>query len=159
MKDVVIISAVRTPIGKFMGGLSKLGAVDLGSIAVAEAIKRAGIAPEQVQDVTAGVVYNAALKGNPARQVSIKVGVPVTAGATTVDQQCASAMRAFEIASQQIMLGKCDISVAFGVESMSNVPHMLIGSRNGYRMGDVKAVDFTNFDAKIVFFMLFKAKK
>ena len=149
MKEVVIVSAVRTPIGKFMGGLSKLGAVELGAIAVQEAIKRAGISAEQVQDVTAGVVYKAALKGNPARQVSIKVGVPVTSGATTVDQQCASAMRAFEIASQGIMLGKSDISVAFGVESMSNVPHMLVGSRNGYRMGDVKVVDGLTHDALV----------
>lgn len=149
MKDIVIVSAVRTPIGKFMGGLSKLSAVELGTIAVSEAIKRAGISAQQVQDVTAGVVYKAALKGNPARQVSVKVGIPVTAGATTVDQQCASAMRAFEVASQQIMLGKSDISVAFGVESMSNVPHMLVGSRTGYRMGDVKAVDGLTHDALV----------
>lgn len=149
MRDVVIVSAVRTPIGKFMGGLSKLSAVDLGEIVVKSALERAGISAEQVDDVTAGMVYKAGMKGNPARQVSIKVGIPVTAGATTVDQQCASAMRAFEIASQQIMLGKSDISVSFGIESMSNVPHILLSSRNGYRMGDVKAVDGLTHDALV----------
>lgn len=149
MKDVVIVSAVRTPIGKFLGGLSQLSAVDLGTIAVKEAIDRAGLKPEQIEDVTAGMVYKAGAKGNPARQVSIRVGIPAAAGATTVDQQCASAMRAFEVASQQIMLGKCDIGVAFGIESMSNVPHMMLGSRNGYRMGDVKVVDGLTYDALV----------
>lgn len=149
MKDVVIVSAVRTPIGKFLGGLSKVSAVDLGVVAVKEAMERAGIKPEQVEDVTAGMVYKAGAKGNPARQVSIKVGIPSSAGATTVDQQCASAMRAFEVASQQIMLGKYDIGVAFGIESMSNVPHMLLGSRNGYRMGDTKVVDGLTYDALV----------
>ncbi len=149
MRDVVIVSAVRTPIGKFLGGLSKLSAVDLGEIAVKEAIERSGLKPEQIEDVTAGMVYKAGAKGNPARQVSIRLGIPVEAGATTVDQQCASAMRAFEIASQNILLGKCDIGVAFGIESMSNVPHMLLQSRTGYRMGDVKAVDGLTYDALV----------
>ena len=149
MRDVVIVSAVRTPIGKFLGSLSKVSAVELGTVAVKEAIKRAGIEASQVEDVVAGMVYKAGAKGNPARQVAVNVGIPVEAGATTVDQQCASAMRAFEIASQQIMLGKADIGVAFGIESMSNVPHMLMNSRNGYRMGDVKAVDGLTHDALV----------
>ncbi len=149
MRDVVIVSAVRTPIGKFLGGLSKVSAVDLGEIAVKEAIQRAGLKPEQIEDVTAGMVYKAGAKGNPARQVSVRLGIPVEAGATTVDQQCASAMRAFEIASQNIILGKCDIGVAFGIESMSNVPHMLLQSRTGYRMGDVKVVDGLTYDALV----------
>lgn len=149
MRDVVIVSAVRTPIGKFLGGLSKLNAVELGTIAAKEAIKRAGIKPELIEDVTAGMVYKAGAKGNPARQISIAAGIPVTAGASTVDQQCASGMRAFEIASQQIMLGKVDVGLAVGIESMSNVPHMLLGSRNGYRMGDVKVVDGLTHDALV----------
>lgn len=149
MRDVVIVSAVRTPIGKFLGGLSELSAVELGTVVVEEAIKRAGIRPEQVEDVTAGMVYKAGAKGNPARQVALKVGIPVEAGAATIDQQCASAMRAFEIASQQIMLNKCDIGIAFGIESMSNVPHMLMKSRKGYRMGDVTAIDGLTNDALV----------
>lgn len=149
MKDVVIVSAVRTPIGRFLGGLSSMSAVDLGVVVVEAAMKRAGIKAEQVENIVGGMVYKAAAKGNPARQVAIKVGVPVEATASTVDQQCASAMRAFEIASQGIMLGKEDISIAFGVESMSNVPHMMIGSRNGYRMGDTKVVDGLTYDALV----------
>lgn len=149
MRDVVIVSAVRTPIGKFLGGLSKVSAVELGCVVVAEAIKRAGIEASQVEDVVAGMVYKAGAKGNPARQVAIHTGIPVEAGATTVDQQCASAMRAFEVACQQIQLGKSDISVAFGTESMSNVPHMMMNSRNGYRMGDVKIIDGLTHDALV----------
>jgi acetyl-CoA C-acetyltransferase len=149
MNDVVIVGAVRTPVGKFMGGLSSLSAVDLGVIVVNEALKRSNVKPEQVEDIVGGMVYRAGTKGNPARQVQIKCGIPVSVGAVTVEQQCASSMRAFEIAAQQIMLGKSDISVAFGTESMSNAPHLLLNSRKGYRLGDSKIEDSLLYDALI----------
>ncbi|QZY54075.1 thiolase family protein [Crassaminicella profunda] len=147
MREVVIVSAVRTPIGKFLGNLKSLSAVDLGTIAVNGALEKAGIRPEQVEDVVAGMVYKAGAKGNPARQVQIKVGIPVHVGATTIDQQCASAMRAFEVAVSQIMLGKSDISVAFGIESMSNVPHLLLNARTGYKLGGGMLEDGLLYDA------------
>ncbi len=147
MREVVIVSAARTPIGKFLGSLKSLSAVELGVIAVNAAMERAGIKPEQVEDVVAGMVYKAGAKGNPARQVQLEVGIPLQAGAVTVDQQCASGMRAFEIAVSQIMLGKADIGVAFGIESMSNVPHILLNARNGYRLGGETIKDSLLYDA------------
>lgn len=147
MREVVIVSAARTPIGKFLGSLKSLSAVELGVIAVNAAVERAGIKPEQVQDVVAGMVYKAGVKGNPARQVQLEVGIPLQAGAVTVDQQCASGMRAFEIAVSQIMLGKADVGVALGIESMSNVPHILLNARNGYRLGGETIQDSLLYDA------------
>jgi len=147
VRDVVIVSAVRTPIGRFMGSLKDIEAVDLGKIVVREAIKRAGILPGQVEDVVGGMVYKGGAKGNPARQVQLGVGIPKEASAVTVDQQCVSAMRAFEIASQQIMLGKSDISVAFGMESMSRTPYVLMGAREGLKMGHGTVYDCMLRDA------------
>lgn len=147
MREVVIVSAARTPIGKFLGRLKSLSAVELGVIAVNAAMERAGIKPEQVEDVVAGMVYKAGAKGNPARQVQLAVGIPLQAGAVTVDQQCASGMRAFEIAVSQIMLGKADVGVALGIESMSNVPHILLNARNGYRLGGEAIKDSLLYDA------------
>jgi acetyl-CoA C-acetyltransferase len=149
MRDVVVVSAVRTPIGGFLGGFKKMSAVALAEVAVKGAIAQAGLKVDDIQDIVGGVVYKSGLKGNPARQVQLNLGIPAEAAATTVDQQCASGMRAFEIAVQQIQLNKSDISVAFGTESMSNVPHMLIGSRTGSRFGDQKLVDGLTYDALI----------
>lgn len=149
MKEVAIVSAVRTPIGKFLGSLSSFSAVDLGVIVVNEAMKRANIKPDQVDDIAGGMVYQAGTKGNPARQIQIKCGIPVSAGAVTIEQQCASSMRAFEISAQQIMLGKSDISVVFGSESMSNVPHLLLNTRKGYRLGGNQVEDSLLYDALI----------
>ena len=149
MRDVVVVSAMRTPIGGFLGSLKSLTAVELAEISVKSAIDKAGLSVKDIQDVVGGVVYKSGLKGNPARQVQLNLGIPVEASATTVDQQCASGMRAFEIAVQQIQLGKSEISVAFGTESMSNVPYMLLNSRNGSKIGDQKLVDGLTHDALI----------
>ena len=147
MRNVVIVGAKRTAIGDFLGSLKDVSAVELGAIAVKAALEQGGVKPEQVEDVVGGMVYKAGAKGNPARQVQLNVGIPVTAGAVTVEQQCSSAMRALEIASQQIMLNKSDISVAVGIESMSQVPHLLLDARQGLRMGPSKVEDSLLLDA------------
>jgi acetyl-CoA C-acetyltransferase len=121
--------------------------VELGTIAVKASLEQCGVKPEQVDDVVGGMVYKAGAKGNPARQVQLKAGIPATAGAMTLDQQCSSAMRALEVASQQIMLNKADISVALGIESMSQVPYLLLEARNGFRMGPSKVEDGLLYDA------------
>ncbi|MBZ4654322.1 MAG: thiolase, partial [Peptococcaceae bacterium] len=135
MREVVIVSGARTAIGDYLGTLKDVSAVDLGVIAVQGALAKAGIEAKDVEDVVGGMIYKAGAKGNPARQVQLKAGIPEVAAAVTVDQQCGSAMRALEIASQQIMLGKSDVSVAFGTESMSQAPYLLLKAREGYRMG------------------------
>lgn len=147
MRNVVIVGAKRTAIGEFLGSLKSVSAVELGIVAVKAALEQSGINPQQVDEVVGGMVYKAGVKGNPARQVQLKVGMPAVAGAVTVEQQCASGMRALEIASQQIMLGKTDISVAVGMESMSNVPYLLLNARNGYRMGNGQIEDSLLYDA------------
>lgn len=146
-REVVVVSAARTPIGDFLGSLKDIPAVDLGKIAAQEALDRAGISADWVEDVVAGMVYQAGVKGNPARQIQLGIGIPDTAAAVTVEQQCASAMRAFEVAVQQILLGKSDIGLAVGIENMSRVPHLLLNSRRGLRMGDGVIVDGLIFDA------------
>ncbi len=108
MENVVIVGAVRTPIGDHLGSLSSLSAVELGTLASAEVLRRAKVDPSLVDEVTAGMVYKAGVKGNPARQIQLAVHIPVKAPAMTVDQQCASAMRAFEIAADKIALGKTE---------------------------------------------------
>lgn len=147
MVSVVIVGAARTPIGDFLGSLKDIPAVELGVIAARAAMERAGISPEQVEDVVAGMVYKEGVKGNPARQVQLKCGIPVEAAAVTVEQQCASGMRAVEVAAQQIMLGKSSISLAVGMESMSQVPYLLMGARTGYRMGPGRVEDALLYDA------------
>ncbi|NHM25783.1 thiolase family protein [Desulfofundulus sp. TPOSR] len=147
MESVVIVGAARTPIGDFLGSLKDVSAVDLGIIAARAAMERAGVSPEQVEDVVAGMVYKEGVKGNPARQVQLKCGIPVEAAAVTVEQQCASGMRAVEVAAQQIMLGKSSISLAVGMESMSQVPYLLMGARTGYRMGPGRVEDALLYDA------------
>lgn len=145
--EVVIVGMARTPIGDFLGKLSSLSAVELGTIAAKGAMERAGVSPEQIEDVVTGMVYKAGAKGNPARQVQIALGIPVEAGALTVDQQCASGMRALEIACQQIQLGKKQIALVCGIESMSNVPYLDMKSRKGLRMGDAALADGLLHDA------------
>lgn len=147
MRNVVIVGAKRTAIGDFLGSLKDISAVELGTAALKAALEQSGVTPEQVEDVVGGMVYKAGAKGNPARQVQLNAGIPVTAGAVTIEQQCASAMRALEVASQQIMLDKVDISVAVGIESMSQVPYLLLEARNGFRMGPSKVEDSLLIDA------------
>lgn len=149
MRDVVIVGAKRTPIGDYLGSLKEVSAVRLGVIAAEGAIAQAGIKAEQIEDVTCGMVYKAGVGGNPGRQISLQLGVPEQAGACTVDQQCGSGMRAFEIATQQIMLGKCDIALTLGIESMSRAPYYMLNARTGTRMGDTKLWDALTYDALV----------
>jgi acetyl-CoA C-acetyltransferase len=149
MHDVVIVGAARTPIGGFLGGLKDVSAVELGTLATKSAIERAGLKPEHVQEVVAGMVYKAGAKGNPGRQIQLNAGMSETGYAITVDQQCGSGMRAVEILAQQIMLGKTDIGVAVGLESMSKVPYLLLDAREGQRMGHGAIQDGLLHDALI----------
>lgn len=149
MREVVIVSGARTPIGDFMGSLKDYSAVQLGTIALKAAIERAGIKPEIIDEVTAGHVYQAGCKGNPGRQVGIYAGCPVETVCLTINQQCPSSMRGAEILSQQIMLGKIDVGAAVGHESMTNIPHLLLKARFGYRMGGTQVEDSMMYDAFI----------
>lgn len=149
MREVVIVSGARTPIGDFLGSLKDFTAVQLGTIALKAAIERAGIDPKIIEEVTAGHVYQAGCKGNPARQVGIHAGCPVETVCVTINQQCPSSMRGAEILSQQIGLGKIDVGAAVGHESMTNIPYLLLKARMGYRMGSDKLEDSLMYDAFI----------
>lgn len=146
-RDVVIVSMARTPIGSYMGALSSVDAITLGTIAGGAALDRAGVKPEQIDDLVTGCVYKSGLGANPARQIQIRLGIPVEAGAVTIEQQCSSSMRALEIAGQQIQLGKKDIALVTGIESMSNVPFLDMKGRKGYRLGAVQMEDGLLIDA------------
>ena len=141
MDDVVIISGVRTPIGKFQGALEPFSAPQLGAIAVREAVKRAGVDPQQVDECIMGLVVAAGLGQNPARQSSIKAGLPYAIPAMTINKVCGSGLKAVMLAAQAVQCGDADIVIAGGQENMSAAPHVLPGSRDGFRMGDAKLVD------------------
>ncbi len=141
MSEAVIVSGTRTPIGKYLGGLSSLTATQLGSIAIREAVKRAGVAPEDVQEVIMGNVLQAGLGQNPARAAALGADLPDRIPAFTVNKVCGSALKAIMLAAQAIKAGDRDVVVAGGMESMSNAPHLLMGSRQGLRLGDGKLVD------------------
>lgn len=136
MKEAVIVSACRTPIGNFNGQFVDLTAVDLGTVAVKEAIRRAGITADLVDEVIMGHVLQAGCGENTARQVALHAGVPEEAPSFTINKLCGSGMRAISLAAQQIELGDADIVVAGGMESMSNAPYAVAKGRRGYRMGD-----------------------
>ena len=140
MKEVYILSAVRTPIGSFGGLLSSLTASQLGAIAIKAAVKRAGINPEQVQEVIMGNVLSANIGQAPATQAAKFAGLP-DIPSTTINKVCASGTKAIMLAAQSIALGQNDIVIAGGMESMSNVPYYLDKARNGYRLGDGKIID------------------
>jgi len=144
--EIVIASAARTPIGRFLGGLSTVSAPELGGIAIKEAVKRAGIAPNEVNGIIMGHVCPAGLGQAPARQAGIKSGLSPEIPALTVNKVCGSGMIAIVLASQQIKAGDAQIMVAGGQESMSNVPYYLYQLRNGTKMGDVKLVDGMIYD-------------
>ncbi len=148
-EDVVILSGARTPIGDFQGALKSVMPVELACIAASEAIKRSQIAPEQFEELALGMLYKQGSKGNPARQVQIKSGMPDSSWAYTVDQQCASGMRAFESVAASIQLGKTAIGLAGGVESMSNAPYLLMKARDGHRMGDQMVLDSMLYDGLV----------
>lgn len=142
MREVVIVSAVRTAIGKFGGSLLPLSAPELGAIVIKEALKRANVPGEKVDEVIFGNVLQAGLGQNPARQASIKAGLPIEVPAFTVNKVCGSGLKCVELAAQSILAGDNDIVVAGGMESMSNAPFVTSGkARWGLRMGDSKLVD------------------
>ena len=141
MREVVIVSACRTPIGSFGGSLKNVPAADLGAITVKEAVKRAGIAPEMVDEVVYGNVLQAGLGQNVARQVSIKAGLPVETTAVTINIVCGSGLKTVAMAAQAIKCGDADIIVAGGTESMSMAPYVIPSARWGARMNNGKIVD------------------
>ncbi len=149
MRDVVIVSGARTPIGDYFGALKDFTAVDLGVIALKAAIEKAGIHSDQIEEVMGGQIYQAGCKGNTARQVALGANCSIQTVAATINQQCASSLRATEIIAQEMMLGKIDVGAAVGYESMTNVPYLLPKARNGYKMGNSEVVDSLLNDALI----------
>src|SRR6266481_7381255 len=141
MAEAFILSAVRTPIGKYLGGLSELPAPQLGSLAIGEALRRAGVSPDQVDEVIMGHVLQAGVGQNPARQAALKAGLPDTIAAVTINKVCGSGLKAVMLAAQAIRAGDAEIVVAGGMESMSRAPFLLPNVRAGYKYGDQKAVD------------------
>ena len=141
MKEAVIISAARTPVGKFQGSLAPFAAPQLGAMAVREAIRRAGIEVAQVDVCVMGCVLQAGLGQAPARQAAIHAGIPATASALTVNQVCGSGLRSVALAAQAVAAGDSEIVVAGGMESMTNAPYLLPQARSGYRMGNGALID------------------
>ncbi|GAA2105767.1 acetyl-CoA C-acetyltransferase [Microlunatus panaciterrae] len=142
----VIVGGARTPIGKLLGGLKDLSGTDLGGIAIAGALARAGISGDQVDYVVMGQVLQAGAGQIPARQAAVKGGVPLTVPAVTVNKVCLSGLNAIALADQLIRAGECDIVVAGGMESMTQAPHLLPKSRSGYKYGSVELVDHMAYD-------------
>ncbi len=140
-REVVIVSAVRTPIGSFGGALSTVSATELGATAIKAAVEKAGVKPEEVNDVIMGSVLQANLGQAPARQASKFAGLPDGIPATTVNKVCASGMKAIIYGTQEILLGDADVVVAGGMESMSRAPYYVENGRYGYRFGDGKLID------------------
>jgi len=141
MPDALILSAVRTPIGKYLGGLAEVPAPQLGAVAVAEALRRGKVAPERVDEVILGNVLQAGVGQNPARQAALRGGLPDTIAAFTVNKVCGSGLKAVMLAAQAIRAGDAELLVAGGMESMSRAPYLLFGARTGWKYGDQKAVD------------------
>jgi acetyl-CoA C-acetyltransferase len=139
--DVVILSGVRTPIGKFQGSLSDVPAPKLGAIAVKEAVRRAGIDPATVDEVIMGNVVGAGLGQNPARQAALGAGIPPSVGAMTINKVCGSGLKAVSLAAQAVMTNNSNIVVAGGMESMTNAPYLLPNARKGYRLGNGALID------------------
>ncbi|MCU0572858.1 MAG: acetyl-CoA C-acetyltransferase [Syntrophobacteraceae bacterium] len=146
MKQAVIVSAVRTPVGSFGRSLKDVPAVDLGVIALKEALKRIDLQPDQVDEVILGNVLQAGLGQNPARQVTINAGLPMEVPAFTINKVCASGLKSVFLAAQAVMTGDAEIVVAGGIENMSAAPYALKGARWGQRMGDGKLVDLMILD-------------
>jgi acetyl-CoA C-acetyltransferase len=143
---IVIVGAARTPMGGFQGDFASLSASDLGAVAIKAAIERAGIAPADVQEVIMGNVLPAGQGQAPARQASLKAGIPLSTGCTTVNKMCGSAMKAAMIAHDALVAGAADIIVAGGMESMSNAPYLVPKARAGLRMGHATMVDHMFMD-------------
>jgi acetyl-CoA C-acetyltransferase len=141
MERAVILEGARTPIGKFLGAYSELPAVDLGVLAVTEAMRRAGVAPDQIDQTILGHARQAGNGPNTGRQVSVRSGVPVEVSAYNVNIACGSGMKAVQLAAQQIQLGDAEVVLAGGMENMTRVPFILDRMRTGYRMGDAQVYD------------------
>ncbi|MBN3503620.1 acetyl-CoA C-acetyltransferase [Burkholderia cenocepacia] len=141
MTDVVIVSAARTAVGKFGGSLAKVAAPELGATVIRAVLERAGVKPEQVSEVIMGQVLTAGSGQNPARQSLIKAGLPNAVPGMTVNKVCGSGLKAVMLAANAIVAGDAEIVIAGGQENMSASPHVLPGSRDGFRMGDAKLVD------------------
>jgi len=141
LNEAVIISAARTPVGKFLGSLKGFSATELGAIVVRESVKRAGVKPEDVDEVIMGCVIQAGLGQNPARQAALNGGLPSTVSAVTVNKVCGSGLKAVMMAAQGVQLGDQEIVVAGGMESMSNAPYLIPKAREGYRLGNGELVD------------------
>ena len=146
METPVILSAVRTPIGKFQGGLAGFSAPELGGKVVAEAIRRAGLEAKQIDEAILGNVIQAGLGQNPARQAALKGGCDARVAAMTINKVCGSGLKAVGLAAQAVQLGEDEIVVAGGMESMSNCPYLLPTARTGYRIGDQRVVDAMIWD-------------
>ena len=140
-EDIVIVAAVRTPVGKFQGAFSDLSATQLGAIAVREAVKRANLDPAQIDECIMGNVVSAGLGQNPARQAALNGGLPPGVSALTINKVCGSGLKAVALAAQAIQTGNAGIVVAGGMESMTNAPYLLPQGRSGFRMGNAVAVD------------------
>src|SRR6266478_8722171 len=139
--EAVIISAVRTPTGKFLGTLSQFKATELGAMVVRESVRRARVKPEEVDEVIMGCVIQAGLGQNPARQAALHGGLPNTVSAVTVNTVCGSGLKAIMMAAQGVHLGDTEVVVAGGMESMSNAPYLMPKAREGYRLGNGTLVD------------------
>lgn len=141
MADAYIVSAARTPIGKYLGGLADVPAVELGALATTAALQRAGIPAGRVDEVIVGNVLQAGMGQNPARQVALKAGLPDSIAAFTVNKVCGSGLKAAMLAAQAIRAGDADVVLAGGIESMSRAPYLLFNARAGWKYGDQKVVD------------------
>src|SRR6202162_4220485 len=141
MTDVVIVSAARTAVGKFGGSLAKIASPDLGAIVIRALLERANLKPDQISEIILGQVLTAGSGQNPARQALIKAGLPAAIPAMTINKVCGSGLKAVMLASQAVQCGDADIVIAGGQENMSAAPHVLPGSRDGFRMGDAKLID------------------
>ena len=141
MADAYLLSAARTPIGKYLGALADVPAPRLGAVALAEALRRANAAPDQVDEVIVGNVIQAGLGQNPARQAALLAGLPDSIVAFTVNKVCGSGLKAVMLAAQAVRAGDAELILAGGMESMSRAPHLLFGARTGWKYGDQKAVD------------------
>ncbi|MHB1421311.1 MAG: thiolase family protein, partial [Bacillota bacterium] len=146
MVEVVIVSAVRTAVGRFNGGLMNVPAVELGRIALVEALIRAGISPEIVDEVIMGNTLQGGLGQNPARQAAVAAGIPIEVPSMTINKVCGSGLRAVSLAAQLIAAGDADVVLAGGMENMSSAPYILPAARWGMRMGDGVAQDLMIHD-------------
>src|SRR3982751_3814663 len=140
-KEAVIISAARTAVGKFLGSLKNFKATELGALVVRESVRRAGVRPEDVDEVIMGCVVQAGLGQNPARQGALKGDIPFGVSAVTINKVCGSGLKAVMLAAQGVQLGDAEIVVAGGMESMSNAPYLIPKAREGYRLGNGELVD------------------